>query len=83
MSFWQGIERPTRPASTPYTNEQLKAAFFALLEDTQESYSSLLTFSSKISEENSCFVQITGAQHEERVWDNAVYDCLQYFFGGV
>ena len=54
-----------------------------MLEDTQESYSSLLTFSSKISEENSCFVQITGAQHEERVWDNAVYDCLQFFFSGV
>ena len=39
MSFWQGIERPTRPASTPYTNEQLKAAFFALLEDSQEKIS--------------------------------------------
>ncbi len=54
-----------------------------MLEDTQESYSSLLTISSKISEENSCFVQIAGAQHEERVWDNAVYDCLQFFFSGV
>ncbi len=35
MSFWSGTSRPTRPASTPYTNEQLKAAFFALLEDYQ------------------------------------------------
>ena len=33
MSFWQGIERPTRPASTPYTNEQLKAAFFKLYDE--------------------------------------------------
>ena len=35
MSFWSGTSRPTRPALTPYTNEQLKAAFFALLEDYQ------------------------------------------------
>ncbi|MBQ8074636.1 MAG: hypothetical protein IJ237_01495 [Oscillospiraceae bacterium] len=54
-----------------------------MLEDTQESFSSLLRLSPKITEENSCFVQIMGAQHEERVWDNAVYDCLQFFFNGV
>lgn len=44
MSFWQGIERPTRPASTPYTNEQLKAAFFALLKDSQEKISDVCEY---------------------------------------
>lgn len=54
----------------------------SMLEDTQDSYSSLLSSSDKISERNSCFVKIEGARHEERVWDNALYDCLQFFFCG-
>lgn len=35
MKYWKRPKRPTRPASTPYTNEQLKAAFFALLDDME------------------------------------------------
>ena len=52
-------------------------------EDTEESYAALVGFSTKVFDRNSVYVQINDAQHEERVWDNAVYDCLQYFFGGV
>lgn len=52
-------------------------------EDTEESYAALLEFSTKVSEQNSVYVLVKDADHEERVWDNAVYDCLQYFFGGV
>lgn len=33
MNSWKRPSRPTRPASTPYTNEQLKAAFFKLYDD--------------------------------------------------
>lgn len=49
-------------------------------EDTVESYAALLAGSAKISEANSCYVEVAEAAHEERVWDNAVYDCLQLFF---
>lgn len=33
--YWERPKRPTRPASTPYTNGQLKAAFFALMDDSK------------------------------------------------
>ena len=52
-------------------------------EDTEDSYAALVGFSTKVFERNSVYIQIKDAQHEERVWDNAVYDCFQYFFGGV
>ena len=50
-------------------------------EDTETSYASILELSPKITEQNICCILVSGAEHEERVWDNAVYDCLRLFFG--
>lgn len=52
-------------------------------EDTADSYTSLLGYSTKVTEDNSCYIETAGAGHEERVWDNAVYNCMQIFFAGT
>ena len=52
-------------------------------EDTVDSYASLRGYSTKVTEGNSCYIETAGAGHEERVWDNAVYNCMQIFFAGT
>ena len=53
----------------------------SMRKDAKDGYRQMLS-SSKINESNICYCEIEDAEHEERVWDNALYNCLQFFFAG-
>ena len=52
----------------------------SLREDAYEGYEDMLAYCSKINSDNIMFVEMKNAVHEDRVWDNAIYNCLFYFF---
>lgn len=52
----------------------------AALQESYSGYQELLAFSSSVNSSNSSFATIRNASHEDRVWDNGVYNCLLKFF---
>lgn len=53
----------------------------SMRKDAQQSYQAVLSCS-KLNGSNCCMCTIENASHEDRVWDNGVYNCLQFFFAG-
>lgn len=53
----------------------------SMRKDALQSYYAVLSLD-RLSEANCCMCTIENASHEDRVWDNGVYNCLQFFFAG-
>lgn len=53
----------------------------SMRKDALDSYHAVLSCS-KLSDDNCCMCTIENASHEDRVWDNGIYNCLQFFFAG-
>ena len=52
----------------------------SLRSDALTGYLSMLQYCSKINTRNCSYLEIKGAEHEDRVWDDAIYNCLLIFF---
>ena len=49
-------------------------------QESVSGYELMTSISDRVSEENSEFTTIQNASHEDRVWDNGIYNCLLKFF---
>ena len=52
----------------------------SLRSDALTGYLEMLQYCPKINTGNSQYLEMKNAEHEDRVWDNAVYNCLLIFF---
>ena len=77
---WQILNFSDLPINYLYTSAGENDT---MREDTVSSYESLIGYSDKLTSSNCCYIDVAAAEHEERVWDNAVYNCLMLFFAGV
>ena len=54
--------------------------FDFMKEDSYNGYLEMKKYSSKVSEQNTDYISIRSSTHEDIVWIDAIYNCLQIFF---